>query len=78
MFSLMTKDGEFGLRLPRGDRETFLSKYDSKLLEQYGIVQKEYVVVPMSLLKNTEELKTYFGISYDYVKSLKLKKRKGN
>ena len=37
---------------------------------------KEYVVVPGDLLKRTQELKTYFDISYKYVSSLKPKPTK--
>ena len=42
-------------------------------MEQYGIVQKEYAVVPDSLLKKTAELKPYFDKSYEYADSLKPK-----
>ena len=51
-------------------------KYKSKLVEQYGIVQKEYVEVPDDLLLKTSELKKYFDISYEYVASLKPKPTK--
>lgn len=73
MYSFLTKEDAVALRLPEKERAKFLSKYKTKLVEQYGIVQKEYVVVPGSLLKNTNELKEYFDISYNYVSSLKPK-----
>jgi hypothetical protein len=73
MFSYIGKDGHFALRLPKEALAEFLPKYDTKLQEAYGIVQKEYVVVPESLLKKTNELKKYFAISYEYVQSLKPK-----
>ena len=41
--------------------------------EAYGAVMKEYVTVPDALLKNTRELKKYFDMSVDYVKTLKPK-----
>ena len=50
-----------------------MDKYKTTLVEQYGIVQKEYVMVPDSLLKKTNELKQYFDISYKYVSGLKPK-----
>ncbi len=34
---------------------------------------KEYVPVPDSLLKNTNELQKYLAISYEYAKKLKPK-----
>jgi TfoX/Sxy family transcriptional regulator of competence genes len=37
---------------------------------------KEYVTVPDKLLENTEELKKYLDLSYEYVKTLKPKPTK--
>jgi hypothetical protein len=45
-------------------------------VEAYGIVRKEYVVVPDALLKKTKELKPYFDMSFEYVNSLKPKSAK--
>ncbi len=76
MFSYLSKDGTLNLRLPKDAIEPFLAKYKTKLCEAYGIVQKEYVTVPDSLLKNTAELKKHFAVSYNYVASLKPKPSK--
>ena len=76
MFSLLTKEGWLALRLPTGEREAFLKKYKTKLCEQYGVVMKEYVVVPDALLLKTRELKKFFDLSYTYLKSLKPKPTK--
>jgi hypothetical protein len=73
MYSYFTKDDFVALRLPEEVRIKFIEKYKTKLVEQYGIIQKEYVMVPDSLLKKTSELKHYFDISYKYVSSLKPK-----
>jgi hypothetical protein len=73
MFSYLSKGGKLALRLPAVEREAFLKKYTAKLCEAYGIVQKEYVEVPDSLLASTRELKKYFDCSYEYVASLKPK-----
>jgi hypothetical protein len=77
MFSMLTKEGQVALRLPAGEREAFLEKYQTVLSVQYGTVMKEYVVVPAGLLAKTEELKVYFELSYGYVGSLKPKATKG-
>lgn len=80
MFSYLTKEGELALRLPAGEREAFLKKYNTKLCEAYGKVQPEYVMVPDSLLSATKDLKKYFDCSYEYMSSLKPKpttKKKG-
>jgi hypothetical protein len=73
MYSMLTKEDEVAIKLPQVERKKFLDKYNTKLLKQYGIVQKDYAVVPDSLLEKTEELKPYFDISYQYVRSLKPK-----
>ena len=76
MFSYLHSSGLMAMRLSPSDREEFLAKFDTKLFEAYGIVQKEYVTVPEALLENTAELAPYFGKSYEYCKSLKPKPTK--
>jgi hypothetical protein len=76
MFSYLAKDGTLALRLPPQARAEFLTKYNTTLTEAYGFVQKEYVSVPPALLRETQELKTYFEISFEYVKTLKPKPTK--
>lgn len=73
MFSFLTKDGMLALRLSQADRDTFLKKYKTKLCEQHGRVMQEYVEVPDSLLKKTQELKAYFDRSIAYVGGLRPK-----
>jgi hypothetical protein len=73
MFSYLSKEGKLALRLPAGERETFLKKYKTKLCDAYGAVQVEYVEVPDSLLSSTRELQKFFDCSYEYVCSLKPK-----
>jgi hypothetical protein len=73
MFSYLSKEGPLVLRLPAEAREAFMKKYKTTLHTAYGIVQKEYVDVPDSLLKKTKELQPYFQASHDYVKGLKPK-----
>jgi len=73
MYSFLSKGDEVTLKLPADERVKFIEKYNTRLAENYGIVQKEYVVVPDSLLNNMEELKHYFETSYQYTASLKPK-----
>jgi hypothetical protein len=73
MFSLLTKEGKLTLRLPDEDREAFVKKYGSEPVVQYGAVMKEYVEIPQELLQDTNELKNYFDLSYQYVGTLKPK-----
>ncbi len=76
MFSNFHPDGSLGLRLPPDEIDAFLKKYKTTLVTAYGIVRKEYVVVPEKLLKNTKELKPYFDLSFKYINSLKPKATK--
>jgi len=71
MYSYLGKRGELALKLPAGEREAFLKKYKTTLCQLYGIVQKEYVMVPDTLLARTNELKKYFALSYTYAASIK-------
>jgi hypothetical protein len=76
MFSYLQPSGLLALRLPAAERERFLNRYDSSLVEAYGIVQTEYVSVPEALLARTDELKPWFEISYRYAGTLKAKPTK--
>jgi hypothetical protein len=76
MFSYLHASGAMALRLPEAERKKFLAKYKTSLFEAYGVVQKEYVTVPDSLLAKTDELRPYFEISVEYAKSLKPKPTK--
>jgi TfoX/Sxy family transcriptional regulator of competence genes len=78
MFTFLSEAGVLAIRLPKEEREAFLKKYATTLMEAHGAVMKEYVAVPDSLLKNTKELKKYLDLSYEYVKTLKPKPQKKN
>jgi hypothetical protein len=73
MFTYLDQTGTLGLRLPKEEVEAFLKKYKTTLFESYGVVKKDYVTVPDSLLKNTKELKQYLNLSFEHVKMLKPK-----
>jgi hypothetical protein len=73
MFSQLTRDGQMILKLPPDVLEKFLKTYKTQLSVQYGVVQKEFAVVPPALLTKTAELRKYFDLSFDYVGSLKPK-----
>ena len=73
MFSFLTKEGEFSLRLPEKEREAFIKKFNATPSVQHGVTMKEYVVVPDEVLRNTRTLRKYFDTGYEYVKSLRPK-----
>ena len=76
MFSIMDKQGNLGMRFSKTDREEFIQKFNSELMVQYGVVMKEYVMIPHKLLEDTSELYKYFQLSFEYVSLLKLKPTK--
>lgn len=76
MSSYLSKEGKLAIRLPPETREAFLKKYKAKLCDAWGVVQREYVEVPDTLVAKTSELKKYFDASFDYVSSLKAKSTK--
>jgi hypothetical protein len=73
MFTYLDQTGVMGLRLPKEEVEKFLQKYKTTLFKSYGVIKKDYVTVPYTLLANTKELKKYLEISCEYVKTLKPK-----
>lgn len=73
MFSCINKLGDIGLRLSKEDRQQFLEEHNTKLLESYGVIITEYVVVPDNLLRSEEKFQPYLDMSFEYVKSLKPK-----
>lgn len=76
MFSMVSKDGRVGLRLPKEKRAAFNEKYQTGDYKNYGATIREYSEVPNDLLKNTDELAPWFAESYAYTKSLKPKPTK--
>jgi hypothetical protein len=73
MFTYLDQTGTMGIRLPEDEVEKFLKKYKTTLFKSYGVVKKDYVTVPDTLLRNTKELKKYLDLSYEYVATLKRK-----
>ena len=76
MFSIMDKEGNLGLRLSKSDRKEFIQNFNSKLMIQYGVVMKEYVVITQNLLENTAKLFKFLQMSFEYVSELKPKPTK--
>jgi hypothetical protein len=70
MFSLLNKDGEFGIRLSKESQKKFKETHNSTIFKSYGAVMRDYVLVPNELLNNLESLSPYLDESYEYVMSL--------
>jgi len=78
MYSLISKHGVVGIRLPEADRAAFLAKYDATIFraDPAWPPNKEYVAVPDDLLADTAALRPYLQASYAYARSLRPKKTK--
>jgi len=74
MFSHMTPEGRLAIRLSDDDCDAFMKKYKAKTYVAYGVIKKDWVVVPEALLEKTSDLAKYFDRSYRYVKTLKPKR----
>lgn len=76
MFSLMNKDGELGIRLPKERYKEFMEKHGAAELRSHGAVMREYVKIPEDMLGKTKALAKLLNESQDYVNSLKPKPTK--
>jgi len=70
MFSLLNKEGQFGIRLPKNKAQEFRDKYETKEFKSQGAVMKDYVHVPDELLQDPKVLTAYLKASFKYVMSL--------
>jgi hypothetical protein len=75
MYSMISKHGVVGIRLPQPDRDAFLEKYETELFrgDPAWPPAKEFVAIPEDLLSNTRALKPYLKRSLEYAKAMKPK-----
>ena len=73
MFTYLSKDNEFGIRMSKEDKAEYEEKYGTGPFIQYNSVMQGYVCVPDELFQKTEELAPWLAKSYDYIASLKPK-----
>jgi hypothetical protein len=78
MYSMISKHGVVGIRLPEAERAAFLGKYQTTIFraDPAWPPAKEYVAVPDDLLERTAELAPYLELSFRYAQSLKPKPTK--
>ncbi len=73
MFTLLNKDAEIGIRLPKEEAVKFMEKHDTDFYYSHGAKMKDYVLVPESLWKDSNKMVSYFEQSFAYVNTLKPK-----
>ena len=70
MFSLLNKDGEFGIRFSKEKQNEYLEKFDTTLFKSYGAVMKGYILINDKILEDKELIVKLLNESYDYVMTL--------
>ena len=75
MYSMISKHGVVGIRLPNSEREAFLERYRTELFrgDPSWPPAKEFVAVPADLLERTDELVPYLERSLAYTLTMKPK-----
>jgi hypothetical protein len=75
MYTMISKHGVVGIRLPEPERPAFMEEYSTELFrgDPAWPPAKEFVAVPDDLLENTDALQPYLEISLNYVQTLKPK-----
>jgi len=78
MYTMISKHGVVGIRLPEPDRSAFLKKYGATIFraDPAWPPNPEYVAVPDELLASTAKLHPYLTTSYPYALMLKPKPTK--
>jgi hypothetical protein len=73
MFTLLNKEAEIGIRLPKDKAVKFMKDYNTGHYYSYGAKMKDYVLVPESLWAELGLMVAYFELSFAYVNSLSSK-----
>ena len=78
MYTMISKHGVVGIRLPEPERSEFLQTHSTDLFrgDPAWPTAKEFVAVPADLLADTRALKPYLELSLRYVRNLKPKSPK--
>lgn len=75
MYTMISKHGVVGIRLPEPERSAFLKEHASELFrgDPAWPPAKEFVAVPDDMLADTNALKPYLELSLRYMQTLKPK-----
>lgn len=70
MFSLLNKAGEIGIRFSKERQEEYMDVFETTIYKSYGAVMHGYILIPESLLENTDRVVDLLNESFDYVMTL--------
>ena len=70
MFSLLNKEGEFGIRFSKEIQQKYIEQWGSTIFTSHGATMRGYVLVPDEMWQDLDTLASYLNEAYDYVMSL--------
>lgn len=70
MFSLLNKDGEIGIRLPKATQKKLAEQYQAGPFKSHGATMRDYVCMNKSLLNDFDQLSALLKEGHQYVLSL--------
>ena len=73
MFSLLNKEGEFGIRFSKEVQEKYMKDLNTTLFKSHGAVMRGYILIPDRLWEDLDTLTKYLNESFDYVMTLEPK-----
>ena len=73
MFSILNKDGEIGIRLPKESGEAFMKTYQTTRFKSHGAYMRGYVLIPKNLYVDRALLSKTLQEAFEYVMSLEPK-----
>ena len=78
MYSMISKYGVVGIRLPAAEHAAFLAEYDTTVFraDPSWPPSKQYVAVPDHLLEDTAQLRPYLERSFRFAQTLRPKAAK--
>ena len=65
MFSLMNKEGEFGIRFSKEVQEKYFEKYITSYLTSHGAKMNGYIKIPPTLFKDDKKMLALLNESFD-------------
>src|SRR5438067_5149680 len=70
MYTMISKHGVVGIRLPEPERSEFIARYETELFrgDPAWPPSKELVAVPDDLLADTDALRPYLEVSFRYAR----------
>ena len=73
MFSLLNKAGELGVRFPKDIQQQYIEDLATTTFVSYGATLRGYVLMPVHICSDIDQLAKYLNEGYDYVMSLEPK-----